>query len=535
MKTPVKPVILIVLDGWGLAPQNKGNAIEAAKKPYFDYLYQSFPHTQLQAAGEAIGLPHKEDGNSEVGHLNLGAGRIVYQNIVRINLSIADGTFIKNQAFLEAVKHTKKNNSALHLLGLIGTGSVHSSFEHLISLLWFCRERGVDKVFIHLITDGRDSPPHAVTTLVRILEEKLVYIQLGKIASVIGRYYAMDRDFHWDRTEKAYNCLTVGSPQVSRSAVNAVQKSYKAGITDEFISPVSIVNREKKPIGLVKNNDAVIFFNYREDRARQLTKAFVLPEFETTKIFHQGIPLQKGDLGKTFQRENRIKNLFFVTMIEYEKNLPVSAVAFPTVIVPKPLSQILAAKHKKQFHIAETEKYAHVTYFFNGGREDPFPYEDWVLIPSPPVPTYDLKPEMSAQELTEITIERLEMQIYDFMIVNYANPDMVAHTGDFKATVQAIETVDGCLKQLVNAIMNINGIAIVTADHGNAEELLGQGREIDTKHSNNLVPFILVGKELLHQKLELKNGILADVAPTILYLMGIPKPKEMTGMNLIAG
>ena len=533
MKIPIKPVILVILDGWGITSQIPGNAIEKARTPYFKSLQKHYPNTTIKASGEAVGLPTGDDGNSEVGHMNIGAGQIVYESIVRINQAIDDGSFFKNRAFLECVKHVTQHNSNMHLLGLVGSGEVHSSFDHLIALLHFCKSKKLTKVFIHVISDGRDSPPHESATLIRVLEEKLQTVGIGKIASVLGRYYAMDRDLHWDRIQKAYDCLTIGSDIAYPSPGEGIQSSYDNGISDEFILPFSITNTNKKPIGLVSDNDGIIFFNSREDRARQLTKAFVMPEFETEKIYRSGESLATSNNRNTFTRNKRVKNLFFSTMIEYEKGLPVSDIAFPAPMIALPLSKVIAKNNLRQFHIAETEKYPHVTYFFNGGREDPFKGEDRVLVPSPMVATYDQKPEMSAEEITDIVIDRLEMGVYNFMIINYANPDMVAHTGNFNATVQAIEVIDSCLKKLIGGILSKGGLAIVTSDHGNAEELIGKTGDIDTQHSRNDVPLLLIEKSLIDSDLKLKSGILADIAPTILYLLGIKKPKEMTGINLI--
>ncbi len=509
-----KPVILIILDGWGIAPPGPGNAITLAETPTFNKFWAAYPRTQLKASGKDVGLPKGEPGNSEAGHLNLGAGIVVYQDLPRINFSIADGSFLQNKALINACNHIREHNSYLHLLGLIG-GEVHASREHLYALLWLCRQQGLgkDKVKLHLFTDGRDAAPRSAVTFISEVEQKMESIGIGEIATVSGRYYPMDRDRRWDRTEKAYQALINGKADTFPSVHEAIDSAYKQGTTDEFIKPAIVTGSSNK--GTIDSNDAVIFFNYRSDRARQLTKALVSPSFEP------------------FERPNRPKNIYFVTMTEYEEGLPVSAIAYPPQKVELPLGKVLANNNKRQLRVAETEKYPHVTFFFNGEREDPFPGEDRILIPSPKVATYDKKPEMSANQITEVLLQKLKF--YNFILINYANPDMVGHTGVLTAGIKAVETVDKCIGQVVKKTLALQGVCLVTADHGNAEEMLNpRTGEVDTKHSINPVPFLALGKpDQVGERRELMSGVLADIAPTILALMGIPKPSQMTGRNLL--
>lgn len=537
-----KPVVLVILDGWGLAPPGPGNALSLAKTPNMDSLWVSFPHCQLKASGEAVGLPPGEMGNSEVGHLTLGAGRVVYQDLPRINMAIADGTFFTNPAFLSVANHVKENESALHLMGLVSPGGVHSSMEHLFALLRFAKEQNLKKVFVHVFTDGRDTSPTSSLTYIGQLEEKMRDIGVGKIATVIGRYFAMDRDLRWRRTKKAYDAITLGEGEKAYSAEEAVKNSYQKHRTDEFILPTVILDKGGKPIGLISNGDGVIFFNFREDRVRQLTYPFVMNNFETTQIrppafdpyvekYHRKEKPPKPV--KTFLRRKKITGLCFVTMTEYDKKIK-AKVAYPPQIVDLPLTRVLSSRGLRQLHIAETEKYPHVTYFFNGGREKPFPGEDQVVIPSPRVATYDLKPEMSAHEVTRELLKRLKKRIYDFVLVNFANPDMVGHTGVIKAAVAACETVDKCLGKVVKEVLALGGACLVTADHGNVEIMINRTTgEVETEHSASPVPCVIVD-EKLRGKGELSMGGLADIAPTILYLMRIPQPLVMTGRNLLS-
>ena len=514
LNTIHKPVVLVIMDGWGIAPPSEGNAVSLARTPNFTSYQATYPYTQLRASGEWVGLPRGEPGNSEVGHLNMGAGRIVYQDLPRINMSIADGSFLSNKAFLDCFDHVRKNSSKIHLIGLVGLGGVHSSLEHLYALLWLCKEKNMapDQVVLHLFTDGRDSPPNSAPLYLSEIEYHMKEIGVGVIASLIGRYYPMDRDKRWERIEKSYDLLTAGIGTKENSVLEAVEHSYQNGKSDEFILPCLI----EPTFSPIKDNDAVIFFNFRPDRGRQLTKAFISPGFDK------------------FERKAHPKHLFFVTMTEYEKDLPVSAIAFPSYRVDMPLGRILAEKNKQQFHISETEKYAHVTYFFNGGREDPFPGEKRVLIPSSKVATYDLKPEMSIYEVTEVAEQHIMSGLYDFVIINFANGDMVGHTGVLSATIEAVEAVDRCLGRIVNATLsNLNGACVITADHGNAEEKINlQTGEILTEHTVNPVPFCVVAQDLRGRR-QLPSGILADVTPTILGLMGIKPSSSTTGRNLL--
>lgn len=539
----IRPVVLCILDGWGIAPPGPGNPISLAKLPNLTRFYAGYPSGQLAAAGEAVGLPHGEEGNTEVGHLNIGAGHIVYQDLPRINMSIADGTFFQNQAFLEAVNHVRKANSNLHLMGLIGSGGVHSSLNHLYALLRFCQEQKLQNVYLHLFTDGRDSPINVAADIIMQIVEQLQKLSIGKIATISGRYYAMDRDNRWDRTEKAYNAMVKGLGEKVSSPLEAVNKSYQKGRTDEFIFPTNIVDQNQNPIGLIRDHDAIIFFNYRIDRSRQLTKTFVIPDFENIKVRnvvytpygHEQHARNQDNHEitlKTFERGSQIDDLFFVTMTEYEKGLPVTVAYLPTRVLT-PLAQVISNQNRRQLHITETEKERFVTYYFNGLREDEFQGEDRIVIPSSKVATYDLKPEMSVIGITDILEDRLKMDAYDFAVVNFANADMVGHTGNIKATIKACEIIDECLGKLASQILSTGGALIITADHGNAEEMISaETGEMETEHSTNPVPFIVVSVKLRGPR-KLQKGILADVAPTILSLMDIPKPQEMTGRNLL--
>lgn len=535
------------MDGFGIAPQGKGNAVTQANLETFNQLWNSFPHTTLAASGEAVGLPRGEAGNTETGHLNLGAGRIVYQDLPRINMAIADGSFYQNKAFLQAIEHCQKHNGKLHILGLIGSGTVHSSMDHLFALLHFCREQQFDRVYLHLITDGRDSPPKSALTFVQRVKKEIQDVGIGKIATVAGRYWAMDRDMRWDRTEKAYLAMTQGKGHQAKSVEEAINKSYYKGITDEFIEPTVITDENDEPTAMVSSGDSVIFYNFRIDRARQITKAFVLEDFAREALKAPGfdpyaIEFYKKHvayhlaISEPFERGPKLRNLFFVSMTEYERGLPVDAIAFPPEKVIFPLGEVLSAHECFQLRTTETEKERFVTFYFNGQREEPFPNEDRIIIPSPKVPTYDLKPEMSSEELTNSIIEQLKRNRYHSIVVNFPNPDMVGHTGVLHAAILACQAVDQCLKRIIDQVLTQEGYCIITADHGNAEEMIDpETGEVDTEHSSNPVPFIAVGKEFSGQGREIKSGILADVAPTILYLHGIDKPEEMTGRNLLEG
>ncbi len=543
MANSVNPVVLLILDGWGIAPSSPGNAISQAKTPFFDQLYAAYPHTQLTASGEAVGLPHGEDGNTEVGHINLGAGQIVFQDLPHINTAIADGSFFQNQALLKAVAHAKKNNSTLHLLGLIGSGGVHANNEHLYALIKFASLQKISKLSLHLITDGRDSPPTTSQIYISQIKKHLQTAGLGIIASIIGRYYAMDRDFRWARTEKAYRCLTEGIGQTATTPEEAIQKSYQNQKTDEFIEPTNLVDPSGTPLSLIKNNDAIIFYNFRVDRPRQLTKAFVLKDFETKANdlafdphmdkYHDTHLPYKITTTPPFKRHLILNNLCFVTMTEYQKNLPVN-IAIEPLKINYPLARIISQHNLRQLHMAETEKERFVTYYFNGLREQAFPGEDWRIIPSPKVATYDLEPAMSTPIITQKLIEALKLRQYHFILVNIAAPDMVAHTGDLEATLKACQAADQALSQIIPVILAVNATAIITADHGNAEELINlQTGEIDTEHSANPVPLIIANQQFQGTQKKLTPGVLADVAPTILKLLNIPKPEVMTGKSLL--
>jgi len=517
-----KPVFLIILDGWGENPSFEGNAISQANTPNIDRFTRFYPEVLLQASGISVGLPWGEMGNSEVGHLTIGAGRVIYQNLPRITLAIQDGSFFRNEAFLAAIEKVKQNQSALHLIGLCSQGGVHSSMDHLYALLELARDNHLEKVFIHVITDGRDSPPHSASQIIEDIEIRTKEYNCGRIASICGRYFTMDRNENWDRIEKAYDLLTLGKGKREKSAPEAIQKSYAENISDEFVEPTLIAKNDSE-LGLISENDAVIFFNFREDRARQLTKAFALPTL--TK----------------FKREKYLPDLDFVCLTQYEDNLPVK-VAFPPVIAKNCLGEIISREGWHQLRIAETEKYAHVTYFFNGGQEEPFPNEERILVPSQPVSTYDKVPEMSAPGITEQVLRELGTGKYAFVLMNFANADMVGHTGDLKATVTAVETVDECLGRIVPEVLKIGGSLLITADHGNAEELVNiRTEEPDTEHSIFPVPLWYITPSNQRQKseseiMECKNnvrGILSDIAPTILASLNVEIPPEMTGQNLL--
>jgi len=536
-----KFVVLTVLDGWGIAPDGPGNAITQAKTPNMDKLWHTFPHTELEAAQEAVGLPHGEDGNTETGHLNLGAGRIVYQDLERINMSIADGTFFSNKILLQAIEHAKTNNSNLHLMGLVGAGGVHSNINHLFALIQFASKNNFKNVFLHIFTDGRDSPPTAAKTYINLVEKTLKKEGIGQIASIMGRYWAMDRDQRWDRTAQAYFALTRGVGNLVSSPQEAIEKSYSEGLTDEFIKPSLIAGPDGKPTKLISDNDSVVFFNFRIDRPRQLTQAFVYKNFSKVSLLSGNrnfLNSNNQNLEKEpFQRGPALSNLFFVTMTDYGKDIQEegAVTAFPPEIVDMPLSGVFSESGLRQLKITESEKERFVTFYFNGLREIPYPLEDRIIIPSPKVPTYDIKPEMSGEEVTNSLLKKLESGIYAFTLVNYPNPDMVGHTGNLGATVAAIEFTDEWIGKIANFILAYDGMLIITADHGNAEELINlQTGEIDTEHSTNRVPFIAVHRKLLGKGQKLRSGILADVAPTILNVMQLPVPSSMTGRNLLA-
>lgn len=536
-----KPVVLLILDGWGIGPNNAGNAIARANTPNMDKYWASFPHTQLAASGEAVGLPHGEDGNTETGHLNIGAGSIIYQDLPRINMAIADGSFNTNQAFLNAVAHVKQHNSTLHIMGLIGAGGVHSNIEHLYALLNFCKSQKVSQVYIHGFTDGRDSPPTSGINYVQQIMDNCKKIGLGQLATLMGRYYAMDRDKRWERINKAYDALTTGSDNCTVDPIGAMKQQYDQNITDEFIEPISICNQDGSH-RTVNDNDAAIFFNYRIDRPRELTRAFVMPDFEEGVSDESFDPyaikceqshLKQSSGGSTFQRQKVVNNLYFVTMTRYEEGLPVD-IAFPPQSIKNPICNVLATHGISQLRMSETEKEKFVTYYMNGQTDDMYPGEDRVILPSKGAKSYDEIPEMSAYEITAEMVSRIKEEKYDVIICNFANADMVAHTGNLEASIKACEVIDDVVGQITREVFHRGGVVMITADHGNAEELISNTTgEKDTEHSIYPVPLMIIGKQYLNKPIMLPTGILADVAPTMLKIMGIPKPESMTGRALI--
>ena len=508
-----KPLLLMILDGWGHRDAIEGNAIAQANLPNFRRLEQTYPHTFLQASGEAVGLPDGQMGNSEVGHLNMGAGRVVYQELTRICKAIKDETLFINPVIIEAMDHAHLHHKAFHLVGLLSDGGVHSHIDHLFALLEMAKKQGLEEVYIHVILDGRDVLPQSAKLYITQLEQKIRELGIGKIASVSGRYYVMDRDQRWERLEKGYEALALGEGKSAASALAALESSYDQRVTDEFVIPTVIVDQDEKPVGPIQEGDSVLFFNFRSDRARQIAHAFVDEEVTGFEC-----PIHP--------------RVHFVCMTQYEDTI-CAPVAFPQQNLKNTLGEVLSQHGLKQLRIAETEKYAHVTFFFNGGIEEPNPNEERILIPSPKVATYNHQPEMSAPELTQTLIEELRKNTYDVIILNFANPDMVGHTGVFEATIKAVETVDRCLGEIVEELQKMNGTLLVTADHGNAEEKIDPKTELPlTAHSTNWIPFILVDDRFKGQKLR-EGGALCDVAPTLLELLNVPKPEEMTGKSLI--
>ena len=507
-----KPVMLMILDGFGIAPEGDGNAVAAANKPNFDKLVANYPHSELQASGMFVGLPDGQMGNSEVGHLNIGAGRIIYQELTRITKEINEGGFFKNEALLRAMENAKKDNSALHLMGLLSNGGVHSHIDHLKGLLKLAKEQEVKNVYVHCFMDGRDVAPGSGKDFVVELENYMAEIGVGKIASISGRYYAMDRDNRWERVQLAYDAMVLGKGETATSAVECMEKSYADNKSDEFVLPC-VIEENGAPTGTIKNGDSVVFFNFRPDRAREITRAINDKEFAG------------------FERETL--DLVFVTMTQYDKTLEGVEVAYRPEAITNTLGEYVASKGLNQLRIAETEKYAHVTFFFNGGVEKENEGEDRALIASPKVATYDLQPEMSAGELLEKVVAKIDEDKFDFIVVNFANPDMVGHTGNVEAAIKAVETVDSCVGKLVDKIIEKGGSAIITADHGNAElmEDVESGKTI-TAHSTNPVPFIVAGEEFKTYTL-LEGGRLSDIAPTVLDMMHLEQPEEMTGHSLI--
>ncbi len=502
MKTPTT---LIIMDGYGLRDVVEGNAVHKARTPNLDQLWAEHPHTTLSASGLDVGLPEGQMGNSEVGHTNIGAGRVVFQDLPRITLDIQKGTFFENSAYVGAMDACKEKGTALHLYGLLSDGGVHSHIEHLFALLRMAKERGLTEVYVHCFLDGRDVAPTSGKAFVARLQDYMTELNFGKIATVMGRYYAMDRDNRWERVERAYAAMVYGEAPFEADPVAAVQKSYDNEVTDEFMEPVICCENAQ-----IREGDSVIFFNFRPDRAREITRTLVDPAFDG------------------FERKNGFFPLQYVCTTEYDATMPNVTVAYPRQKLDNIFGQYISDLGLTQLRIAETEKYAHVTFFFNGGVEQTFPGEDRCLIASPKVPTYDLKPDMSAREVADEAVKRIESGEYDVVILNFANCDMVGHTGIFEAARLAVEAVDECVAKVVEATSKMGGISIITADHGNAEQMTDEEGKPFTAHTTNLVPFILIGVDV-----KLREGRLADIAPTMLDLMGLSKPLEMTGETLI--
>lgn len=511
VKKNLRPVVLVVIDGWGITTPSKGNAIALAHTPTFDAM-AAYPNTLLSASSSQVGLPIGQDGNSEAGHMNIGAGRVVDQDAVVISKSINEGTFFKNPAFREAIGHAERNNSALHLMGLLTSDqSGHSDPDHLLGLMTLIQDSKVKRAYLHLFTDGRDSPPYAAVDLMRELRNVLKSTTKFKIATLMGRFYAMDRKKKWSRNEKAYNAIVMGEGFSFTDPQKAIVAAYNRGESDEFIQPTVLYEKDK-PVGLIDDNDSVIFFNLRSDRARQLTKAFVQPEFDG------------------FKRKKTFRNVRFIAMTDFGPDLPGVLTAYPSVDLKNTLPMMLSGF--RQLYIAESEKYAHVTYFINGGYADPVANEQRIMIASPDVKNYAECPEMSARQITQVVTSSLQLSVYDFMCLNFANPDMIGHTGNLPAAIQAVECVDECVGQIMKMVLAKKGVLIVTADHGNVEEMISlKTGEMNTKHSTNPVPFYIVSEQ--YPKLRLrKNGTLGDIAPTVLGLFGVKQPNEMTGKPL---
>ncbi len=504
-----KTVMLMILDGWGINENERSNAIKMANTPNYDKLVRMYPNTTIATSGEDVGLPEGQMGNSEVGHMNIGAGTIIYQESTRISKSIKDGDFFDNKALLQSIENCKKNNSSLHLFGLLSDGGVHSYNSHLYAILELCKKENFENVYIHVFTDGRDTPITSGETYIDELNNKIKEISVGRIVTVVGRYYAMDRDNRWDRVEVAYNALVNGVGILTNSIVTAVENSYQSEVFDEFIKPI-ILSENDEAVGRIKENDSIIFFNFRHDRAREITRAFVDKEFDK------------------FDRKYVKTN--YTCFTNYDESIENVNIAFDLQKPNNTFGEYISKKGLSQLRIAETEKYAHVTFFFNGGEERVFENEDRILIDSPKVATYDLKPEMSAYEVKDKAIEAIKEQKYDSIILNFANGDMVGHTGSLDAAIAAVEAVDKCIGEVYEAIESVNGVLLITADHGNAEQMVDyKTGEVHTAHTTNQVPLILVGCE----NVKLNPGRLCDLAPTMLELLEIEKPKEMEGISLI--
>ena len=526
-----KPLVLIILDGWGYSPKTEANAIALARKPTYDRLLREYPNTLIHTSGKYVGLPDGQMGNSEVGHLNIGAGRIVHMDITRIDLMIQNGDFFSNPTLLGAMKHARTGGRQLHLFGLVSDGGVHSQQEHLYALLKMAKQNGLERVFVHAFMDGRDTLPTNGAGYLEALQQKMREYNTGKIATVNGRYYAMDRDRRWERIAKAFNPMVNGEGEGGKytDPAHGVKESYNNGVTDEFIVPFMCTDNRGEPIATIRDEDACICFNFRADRVRQITRALT----RNSGLNPQGGRDLPGadDLDATIPRDRAPKGLYYVCMTQYDKNF-----ALPVVIPPESLNNILAnvmgQMSLRNLRVAETEKYAHVTYFFNGGVEQPFPGEDRMLVPSPKVPTYDLKPEMSAAGIADTVVKAVEEATFDVVIVNFANADMVGHSGKIEPTIKAVEMVDGCLDRIERAIRQKGGAMLITADHGNAEMMIDPATGgPHTAHTTNPVPFIVVSENAKQFALR-SDGSLRDISPTVLGMLGLPQPKEMTGHDL---
>jgi 2,3-bisphosphoglycerate-independent phosphoglycerate mutase len=508
----VTPVLLLILDGFGYREDTDANAISAARKPNWDTMWKEYPHTLINASEKYVGLPNAQMGNSEVGHLNIGAGRVVYQDLSRVDVAIEDGSFFENPALLKAISAANQNRSALHIMGLLSPGGVHSHENHIVAMLEMAARHGLKKIYLHAFLDGRDTPPKSAAHSLELMQEKCVALGVGQIATITGRYYAMDRDNRWERVQPAYNLLTLGSAEfAAESALLGLEQAYARGETDEFVKPTAIIARGAESNGTVQDGDAVIFMNFRADRAREMTRALTDPSF------------------REFQRALLPKLSCFVTLSRYGDEFDLPCAYTPEVIV-NGFGEYLSNLGLRQLRIAETEKYAHVTYFFNGGRESPYTGEDRILVPSPKVATYDLKPEMSAFEVTDKLEDAILSRQYQAIICNYANGDMVGHSGNMSAAVQAIEALDVCIGRVTKAMLSIGGEVIITADHGNAEQMEDRATsQPHTAHTMNPVPFLYIGRKASL----LEDGALRDIAPSMLTIMGLPQPAQMSGHSLI--
>lgn len=512
MNNSPRPLALIILDGWGYRKETEANAIAAAHKPNWDHFLQQYPHSLISGSGRCVGLPDGQMGNSEVGHLNMGAGRIVHQDLTRVDLAIENGEFFQNTILLDALKQAKKTDRAVHIMGLLSPGGVHSHERHIYAMLELAAKEHISKLYIHAFLDGRDTPPRSAMSSLETLDAKCKQLHCGQIASIIGRYYAMDRDKRWERVQKAYDLLVSGTAEYhATNAKQALEQAYARGENDEFVHATSIHAEDATPIEM-NDGDILIFMNFRADRAREITQTFIDTDF------HGFTRMKWPRLGA------------FICLSEYDERFP-TPVAFPPITLDRIFAEVLSEQHLKQLRIAETEKYAHVTFFFNGGVEQPYPGEDRILIPSPPIATYDLQPEMSAFELTDRLVQEIKSKKYDVIICNFANPDMVGHSGNFAATVKAIEVIDTCLGKIVEAFQEVGGECLITADHGNAELMFDKTtNQPHTAHTSDPVPFIYIGRAA---KIIKEDGKLSDIAPTMLYLLGLNKPKEMTGNPLL--